>query len=170
MSTDDYGFSTHYSFSPGMSSDYIDHLLVHPHTGWQGTRGVRVSFGADDIDEEDDDSWLFDEFGSDDDSDYDSDDDDLAALEAEIDEDLESFGRLYLGEEDWRLAPASSGDLGALIGRSGSSGYRGGRPTFGADAKVRLPGILEYEGSNAGALALGLAAMIVFFQNPPWAS
>ena len=67
--SDDYGFSSHYSFSPGLDASYVDHLIVHPHTSWQGTRGVRVSFGAETLDELDQlgdeiDAGLDDEFGA----------------------------------------------------------------------------------------------------------
>lgn len=84
-----------------------------------------------------------------------------------------SFGRLYRSPPYHQLEQASSGDRGALQGRSGQSGYRGGRPTFGEDVQVygadqaRLQfGPMQYEGSPWGAAALGLAGLILLFQGP----
>ena len=101
----------------------------------------------------------FDEFG-----DIDSQIDEMfGALEDELDDELaneEDYGRLYMGARYHELDQASPGDIGALIGRSGSSGYRGGRPTFGGGAMMSF-GPVKYEGCDAGAIVLGLGALVV---------
>lgn len=136
---DSFGQSTHSSYATGIGQSDVDHLIVHPHTGWMGNRGVRRTFGA----EEDD-----------------------------------AYGRLYRSPPFHELVQASPGDRGALQSRSGQSGYRGGRPTFGAHTKRDQPqvygadqaridiGPLRYEGSPFGAVALGLGALVLFFKGP----
>lgn len=279
--TDGYGYSSHYMFSPEMESGFIDHLLLRPHTGWRGTRGMRVNFGEDDMDEfgEDFDEFGhdFDDFGEDDldefgedeeeedfgilgialtrkakerkalrkkgrrvrkaikkriggrgtedlqerlrrlkaamaqpgriktvqrrggktsqmtksdlrkrirmtqrelakrgaafgfdvDDEYGEDDAaleaELDALDAELDEEIfgdEDYGRLYMSPEGYYPKEASPADHGAILGRSGSSGFRGGRPTFGARVDVPLLG-MSYEGSELGAFAIAMGGLAV---------
>lgn len=145
--------SSHYAWSAGMESSFLDPLLVKPHTSWRGTRGVRVAFGGV---EEEADEVLEDEdlssYGADDDLDALFDD-----LDSDLDQDL-GFGRLYLGAEYHELDPAEPADIGALLARSGGSGYRGGRPSFGAQVSV---GPVRYEGSDLGAFFLGAAGLLL---------
>ena len=89
----------------------------------------------------------------------------FSELNEELDEDIfgfdgDDYGRLYMGAEYHELDYASPGDLGALVGRSGSSGYRGGRPTFGADATMSF-GPIEYRGNEWGAFFLGAGALVL---------
>lgn len=163
---DSYGLgSSHYAWSAGMESSVLDPLLVKPHTSWRGHRGIRVMFGGQTEDEADD---LLDELEGDFDLTESIEDDEYGALveaeadelmdelDAELDEDL--YGRLYLGAEYHELDHAEPGDLGALVGRSGSSGYRGGRPSFGARVEF---GPVRYEGGEVSALFLGFAAFTI---------
>lgn len=73
------------------------------------------------------------------------------------------YGRLYPSSGDHRLQPAGEQDRSVLIGRSGRSGYRGGRPFFGADVKMSM-GPLQYEGPQLGGVVLGLAAALLAWQ------
>jgi len=106
-------------------------------------------------------------FGFDADDEYGEDDvsveAELDALDAEMDHDIfadEDYGRLYVSSGDYRYREAGPGDRGALLGRSGSSGFRGGRPTFGARVDVPILG-MSYEGSELGAFAIGMGALAV---------
>jgi len=81
-------------------------------------------------------------------------------MEDELDLD-EEYGRLYVGAKYHELDHAEPGDIGALIGRSGSSGYRGGRPSFGlADVHTPLGSITNID--ETAAFFLGCGALIVF--------
>lgn len=74
-----------------------------------------------------------------------------------------SYGRLYAhsGDELERSGPV---DGQVLLGRSGTSGYRGGRPTFGAgdlpETEISM-GPLQYRGPQLGGIVLGLAAALL---------
>jgi hypothetical protein len=232
---DQYGYSSHYATSPGMDAEFIDHLLVEPHTSWRGQRGVRAMFAGEEEDfgvlgialteqarkrkelrkkgrkvrkhVKENLSELSTEalkerlgrlktgylhggrevqvlrkkgkvhtmlrsdarqrirmiqrelarrgesFGAADDVDL-----DLDELDDDLDEEL--YGRLYVSPEYHELEHASTGDLGALIARSGASGLRGGRPSYGADASVSF-GPIQYQGSEWGAFFIGAGALIV---------
>ncbi len=261
-----YGYSSHYMFSPGMESGFIDHLVVRPHTGWRGTRGVRVNFGEDDLeafgeevseafgeDEDEDDAFgilgialtkkakerkrlrkkgrrvrkaikkniggketedlqerlsrlkaamaqpgrikvvhrrsgktsrmtkgdlrkriratqrelakrgeafgFYEEYGEDD-AELEA---ELDVLDAELDEEIfggEDYGRLYVSPEGYYPEEATPGDVGSVLGRSGSSGFRGGRPSFGARVDVPLLG-MSYEGTELGAFAIAMGGLAV---------
>lgn len=171
MSNEWFGQSTHAGWSPGMESSVIDHLLVRPQTSWRGVRGVRAYFGAESeaaeeeadrlaMEQADDEFW--DLSGLDLEL---ADLDEVADLDADEEDDMflleeaANYGRLYRAQ-DYEMVSASEGDAGALMGRSGSSGYRGGRPTFGAELKVGPSG-LEYSGNEVAAVALGFAFFAV---------
>lgn len=74
----------------------------------------------------------------------------------------DAFGRLYVHDGD--LEPADPADPSVVIARSAqASGYRGARPFFGADERVRLrAGQVEYDGPQFGGIVLGLAGLYVF--------
>lgn len=234
-----YGYSSHTMYSPGMDADFIDHLLVRPHTSWRGTRGVRVNFGAEDADgmESDFEGDLEDDL-----EDEDLDDDygilgialtkaakerkalrkkgrkvrehieenvadrptdglqerlrrlkeamatpgrivtvhrreggtsrllrkdakkrirmiqlELSKRGESFGEDEDEYGRLYASSGHFMPEEASPGDMGSILGRSGSSGFRGARPTFGA--KLEVLGVGSYEGHELGVFALSLGAL-----------
>jgi hypothetical protein len=48
MMSDAYGWSTHYSFAPGLDMSEVDHLLVRPKTTWRGYRAIQPSFPLED--------------------------------------------------------------------------------------------------------------------------
>lgn len=77
----------------------------------------------------------------------------------------ESFGRLYRQEGDWTEAPDEA-DPDVVVARSAQrSGFRGARPFFGAEDRMRLKaGQMEYDGPQAGGIVLGLAAIYVVFK------
>jgi hypothetical protein len=62
--SDAYGWSTHYSYFPGLDTSEVDHLLVGPKTTWRGYRAVTPTFDL--FDEVDDvpEAELYDEFAS----------------------------------------------------------------------------------------------------------
>lgn len=128
-------------WTPGIDATFVDHLLIRPHTSWRGVRGAKPYFGAED----------------DSDDDFDDIEEDLVAIEEEMGD---TFGRLYESVEYHELRPAGPGDQGALIARSGGSGYRGGRPSFGAELKVS-PTQIQFSGSEFAAVALGLGFILV---------
>lgn len=76
----------------------------------------------------------------------------------------DAFGRLYAHEGD--LEPADAADPSVVVARSAErSGYRGARPFFGAEDRVRLrAGQIEYEGPQVGGIVLGLAGLYVAFR------
>ena len=75
-----------------------------------------------------------------------------------------AYGRLYRHRSD-RLERSGPSDPSVVIGRSGSSGYRGGRPFFGADEKMRWrAGQIEYEGPPLGGVLLGGACLLVLWK------
>lgn len=165
MSNEFYGQSSRAGFSPGMESTFIDHLLVRPHTSWRGVRGARAYFGADeemdDIEDELDEAaealsieQATDEF-------WDLTDSELEMIDPDV-VDEELYGRLYRSRP-YEMVQASEGDLGALSSQSGWSGYRGGRPTFGAEGSVSMsPRGLEYRGNEIAAAAIAAGALVVF--------
>jgi hypothetical protein len=145
MSNEHFAGMTSADWSPGMEATFIDHLIVRPHTSWRGVRGANAAFGAED------------EF----DDAFDDEDLDMDEIEEELDMiEKDSFGRLYMSPEFHKLEKASAGDMGALIARSGGSGYRGGRPSFGAKLDVSHQGI-SFTGSEIAAVALGLGFLLV---------
>lgn len=81
-----------------------------------------------------------------------------------------SYGRLYASAGHHELYEASEADVGTLLGRSGNSGYRGGRPTFGQEgsedlprfgAKVEIHNVGMYEGNEVGVFFIALGALAV---------
>lgn len=177
--------TSRFGWSPGMESTFIDHLLMRPTTSWRGVRGVRAAFGAeaseeklDEIamEEAEDDFWDLSsadldfvdldelaDFGEDDELDMHIMDEEGPALrESDLLEwEEDTFGRLYRAQ-DYEMVKASEGDLGALAGQSGWSGYRGGRPTFGAtDAQLHV-GQFRYSGNEIATFALGAGFLAVF--------
>ncbi len=76
----------------------------------------------------------------------------------------DAYGRLYVHDGD--MEPADEADPSTIVARSAeSSGYRGARPFFGADDRVRLKaGKFEYEGPQVGGIVLGLAGLYVAFR------
>lgn len=99
--------------------------------------------------------------------DFDFDTEHYGSVESEVDDlfdelDAEDeYGRLYMGAEYHELGHAESGDLGVLIGRSGNSGYRGGRPSFGL-ADVHTPFGSVTGINDTAAFFLGAGALLVF--------
>lgn len=77
----------------------------------------------------------------------------------------ESFGRLYRQEGDWTGSPDDA-DPDVIVARSAErSGYRGARPFFGAEDRLRLKaGQMEYDGPQVGGIVLGLAGLYVLFR------
>ncbi len=82
-----------------------------------------------------------------------------------------NFGRLYASTGHHELQPASGADPGTLLGRSGQSGYRGGRPTFGSSdeggelprfgAKLEIKNVGTYEGNDTEAFLLSLGVLAI---------
>lgn len=128
-------------YTPGAEWDEFDEFLLEPSTGWSGSRGAVPSFGEDD-----------------------ETDSQLDNLLQDLERDEEDFGRLYRHSGDL-LEQASEADPGVVIGRSGTPGYRGARPFFGADDRTRVKaGSFEYEGPQFGAVVLGIAAIALAFK------
>ncbi len=77
----------------------------------------------------------------------------------------DAFGRLYVHDDD-RTEASDPADPAVLVARSAErSGYRGGRPFFGADDKLRLrAGQFEYDGPQFGGIVLGLAGLAVLYE------
>lgn len=124
---------------PGIESDLGDEHILEPDTGWSGSRGVRATFGSDDSDEQ------------------------LDKILSDMDEE-EDFGRIYRHSGDKLDAPDEA-DPDVIIGRSGGPGYRGARPFFGADDRLRFKaGNMEYEGPQFGGIVLGLAGIALLFK------
>lgn len=73
--------------------------------------------------------------------------------------DAEDYGRLYVSDRGHYLEEASEADPGVLLGRSGRSGLRGGRPVFGA--KLEVLGVGSYEGAEIGVFAMGLGVLAI---------
>ena len=100
--------------------------------------------------------------------DFDFDVEDYGSVESEVDDlfdeldaEDDEYGRLYMGAEYHELDQAEPGDMGALIGRSGSSGYRGGRPSYGlADVHTPMGSITNI--NDSAAFFLGAGALLVF--------
>lgn len=75
-----------------------------------------------------------------------------------------SFGRVYQAPA-WKLEEPDPADREVLISRSGSTGYRGGRPFFSGDGPMRWDmGPVKYEGPQIGGIVLGLAFVTLLFR------
>lgn len=146
-------------WSPGMEASFVDHVLLRPKSSPYGTRTVAPRFGAEEMDDDDlldaveDDFWDL--------SAYELEHVDLEELDEKYDlfgdEEEDAYGRLYM-TSDYRLDKADPADLGTIVGRSGSSGLRGGRSTFGATLQI---GNFSYSGDDLGAFLLGLGFVAV---------
>jgi hypothetical protein len=98
-------------------------------------------------------------FGSDDDAS----DAQLDKILSDMDEEDE-FGRMYRHSRD-NLEESDDADPDVIIGRSGNPGYRGARPFFGAEDRLRFKaGNLEYEGPQLGGVVLGLAGIALLYK------
>jgi len=179
MSNDYFGGSSQYSFSPGMESTFIDHLLVRPTTSWRGVRGVRSQFGGESYGDEDFESRADDIVIEQAEEDFwdlpdsmimNSDPDDIGDFDLEMEEEIEedeemtsheAYGRLYMGQEGHRMQSPSHADLGALSGHSGRSGYRGGRPTFGTSGANVSFGPMSYTGNEIASFTLAMSGLAI---------
>ncbi len=128
-------------WTPGIEWEPGDEHILEPDTGWSGSRGVRMTFGADD----------------------DGSDDQLDKILSDMDKEDE-FGRMYRHSGD-KLEESDEADPDVIIGRSGNPGYRGARPFFGAEDRLRFKaGNLEYEGPQLGGIVLGLAGIALLYK------
>lgn len=85
-----------------------------------------------------------------------------------------TFGRLYRSRGDHRLSSAEQADPDVILGRSGSSGFRGARPYFGSsdpadfgadDPETEISmGPMKYKGPQFGGVVLGLAALLLVWK------